>query len=91
VTVQLHILWELRASRHRPVTVEKSGSRPGVGNDRTGAQLSLHDLQFPIAGLRHNGSRSVPKLRHMWRISFKLILNRTARGNERQAGETTGN
>jgi hypothetical protein len=29
------------------VTVEKSGSRQGVGNDRTGAQLPLHDLQFP--------------------------------------------
>jgi hypothetical protein len=29
------------------VTVEKSGSRPGVGNRRTGAQLPLHDLQFP--------------------------------------------
>jgi hypothetical protein len=29
------------------VTVEKSGSCPGVGNDSTGAQLPPHDLQFP--------------------------------------------
>jgi hypothetical protein len=28
------------------VTVEKNGSRQGVGNDRTGAQLPPHDLQF---------------------------------------------
>jgi hypothetical protein len=42
-----YILWELQASRQRPVTVEKSGSRAGVGNDRTGAQLPSHDLQFP--------------------------------------------
>jgi hypothetical protein len=28
------------------VTVEKNGSRQGVGNDRIGAQLPLHDLQF---------------------------------------------
>jgi hypothetical protein len=33
---------ELQTSGHRLVTVEKSRSRPGVGNDRTGAQLPLH-------------------------------------------------
>jgi hypothetical protein len=67
------------------VTVEKSGSRLGVGNDRTGAQLPPHDL--------HNGGWSAPKRRHMRRISSKLILNctRTMWKNERQAGETTGN
>jgi hypothetical protein len=44
------------------------------------------------AGLRHNGGRSAPKQRHMWRISPKLILNCTCTmwENERQAGETTG-
>jgi hypothetical protein len=45
------------------------------------------------AGLRHNGGRSAPKRQHMWRISFKLILNctRTMWTKELQAGETTGN
>jgi hypothetical protein len=45
------------------------------------------------AGLRHNGGRPAPKLRRMWRISSKLILNRTRTiwKNEHQAGETTGN
>jgi hypothetical protein len=45
------------------------------------------------AGLRHNGGRSAPKRRHMWRISLWLILNctHTMWKNERQAGETTGN
>jgi hypothetical protein len=28
------------------VTVEKSGSRPGVGNNRTCTQLPPHDLKF---------------------------------------------
>jgi hypothetical protein len=74
------------------VTVEKSGSRLGVGNDRTGAQLPPHDLQYD-AWLRHNGGRSASKRRQMWRISSKLILNctRTMWKNERQAGEITGN
>jgi hypothetical protein len=47
VTVLLHKKWELRESRHRPVIVEKSGSRLGVGNNLTGAQLPPHDLHFP--------------------------------------------
>jgi hypothetical protein len=42
VTALLLILLEHRASGHCPVTVEKSRSRPGVENDRTGAQLPPH-------------------------------------------------
>jgi hypothetical protein len=78
------------------VTAEKSGSHPGVGNDRTGAQVQhncRHMTCSSHAGLRHNGRQSVPKQRHMWHISAKLILNctRSMWKNERQAGETTSN
>jgi hypothetical protein len=35
------------------VTVEKTRSRLGIGNDRTGAQLSLHDLQLAYRAAPH--------------------------------------
>jgi hypothetical protein len=38
---------EVQAPRHWPVAIEKIGSRPGIGNDRTGAQLPPYDFQLP--------------------------------------------
>jgi hypothetical protein len=56
VTALLLIKWELRASGHRSVTVEKSRSHPGVGNDHTGAQLPPHGatcvVELEPAGIR---------------------------------------
>jgi hypothetical protein len=42
VTALLPIQWKLGASGYRTLTVEKSENHPGVGNDRTGAQLPPH-------------------------------------------------
>jgi hypothetical protein len=65
------------------MTVEKSGSRPGVGNDRTGTRLavSMPGCATTAAGLHLNGDI----------CGAFLNCTRTMWKNERQAGETTGN
>jgi hypothetical protein len=75
VTVLLHIKWELRAFRHRPVTVEKSGSRPGIGNDRTGTQLPPHDLQLPCPAApqrRRACTQTATYVAHFFQADFEL-------------------
>jgi hypothetical protein len=57
------------------VTVEKSGSRLGVGNSRTGAQLPLHDLQFPcLAALqrRPDCTQTVAYVAHFFQANVEL-------------------
>jgi hypothetical protein len=52
----LLIQWELQASRHQLMIIEKSASCPGVGNDCTGAHLPLRGVtcvaELGSAGMR---------------------------------------
>jgi hypothetical protein len=57
------------------VTVEKSGSRPGVVNDRTGAQLPPHDLQFPCRAAPQQQpvcTQSATYMAHFFQANFEL-------------------
>jgi hypothetical protein len=57
------------------VTVEKSGSRPGVGNDRSGAQLSPHDLHFPCRAApqrRAIYTQTATFVAHFFQANFEL-------------------
>jgi hypothetical protein len=57
------------------VTVEKSRSRPGVGNDRNDAQLSLHDLQFPCPAASQRWpacTQTATYVAHFFQADFEL-------------------
>jgi hypothetical protein len=74
VTALLLIWWEQCASGHWPVTVDKIGGRPLVGNDRTGAacvaELGPTDMRLPFIDLQFP-CRAAPQRQHMWRIIFQ--------------------
>jgi hypothetical protein len=72
------------------LTVEKNGSRQGIGNDRTCAQLMLHDLQFPcrVAPQRQQVcTQTATYVAHFFQAN--LDGTRTMWKNEQQAGEIT--
>jgi hypothetical protein len=57
------------------VTFEKSGRRPGIGNDRTGAQLPPHDLQFPCRAApqrRPVCTKTAIYVAHFFQANFEL-------------------
>jgi hypothetical protein len=59
------------------VTVENSGSRLGIGNDRTGAQLPSHDLQFPCRAApqwRPGYTQTATYVAHFFQANFELHL-----------------
>jgi hypothetical protein len=74
------------------VTVEKSGSCPGVGNDRTGAQLPQHYLQFPCRAAPQQWpvcTQMATYVAHFILANFELHPYDVE--NEWQAGEITTN
>jgi hypothetical protein len=57
------------------MTDEKSRSRPGIENDRTGEQMPLHDLQFPCRAAPQRQpvcTQMATYMAHFFQTNFKL-------------------